>query len=166
MTMTFENARKGLEEIHGSDWSHKIVDLLEAHGEGEGALLTKYEELAAESSAPAIRYLSHLILDDERRHHRLLVEMANAVAWGWSELSPEPAVPEPPVTPTHDQELATATRALLEAERADHTELKRLRKELRAVADTTLWGLLIDLMLLDTDKHIRVLRFLTEHVVR
>lgn len=137
MTMTFANARKGLDEVRASQWDYKLVDLLATHGEEEGALLAKYERLAAESASPAVRYLVSLILEDEKHHHRVLVEMANAVGWGWSQVSPDPAVPELPVSPTRDKELIEATRALLEAERQDHAELKKLRNELRPVADTT-----------------------------
>jgi rubrerythrin len=164
MTETFENARKGLDEIRASEWEYRLVDLLAAHGAGEETLLAEYERLVADSSSPAVRYLAQLILDDERRHHRVLVEIANAVAWGWSGNSPQPAVPELSAGRAKDDGVAAATRALLAAERRDQSELKKLHKELRPVADTTLWGLLVDLMLLDTDKHIRILRFLSDHV--
>jgi hypothetical protein len=164
MTTTFANARKGLDEVRASVWDYKLVDLLAEHGEQEGALLARYESLAAGTTSPAVRYLGQLILDDERRHHRMLVEMANAIAWGWSKLSPEPAVPELPAPQTVDQELVETAQALLRIERRDQAELKKLRKELDEVADTTLWALLVDLMRLDTEKHIRILRFLTDHV--
>jgi FAD/FMN-containing dehydrogenase len=42
--------------------------------------------------------------------------------------------------------------------------LKRLRKDLRDVEDTTLWALLVETMQLDTAKHITVLRFIERHV--
>jgi hypothetical protein len=50
-----------------------------------------------------------------------------------------------------------ATHKLLDAERRDQSELKKLRKELKPFADTTLWALLVDIMLLETDKHIHAL---------
>lgn len=60
-------------------------------------------------------------------------------------------------------EFAAVVRRLIELERRDRDDLLRLRKEFRPVADTTLFALLIDLMVLDTDKHLRILRFLAHH---
>ena len=162
---TFENARKGLDAVRASQWDYKIVDHLARHGDQEDDLMANYERLAAKSPSEAVRYLSRLVLDDERRHHRILVEMANAVGWGWPGASPEPAVPELSFQRRRDPEFAEAVRALLEAERRDRHDLKKLRRELRPVADTTLWALLVDLLLLDTEKHIRVLEFISDHLV-
>jgi bacterioferritin (cytochrome b1) len=60
-------------------------------------------------------------------------------------------------------ELRETTDRLLEHEKADAKELDRLRKELRDVKDTTLWGLLVDIMQRDTEKHIAILRFVQQH---
>jgi hypothetical protein len=56
------------------------------------------------------------------------------------------------------------TNRLLEHEEADEKELERLQKELRDVSGTTLWGLLVELMQRDTDKHIAVLKFVKKHL--
>jgi hypothetical protein len=60
-------------------------------------------------------------------------------------------------------EVLEVTERLLEREEGDLLELKRLRKELSDVKDTTLWGLLVELMERDTDKHIAILRFARRH---
>ena len=52
---------------------------------------------------------------------------------------------------------------VLDIELADIKELKRLRRRLDAYQDTTLWALLVDLMLLDTEKHVHILRFVASH---
>lgn len=162
--LSFDNARAGLRELNGSVWERDLVDLLARHGEEEGALLAAYERLVGDGMPPAVRYLSELILADERRHHRVLVEMANAVAWEWSRLSPQPAVPELPPAKAVDGELVATLDDLLRLERRDQADLRKLRKEIRPMADTTLWGLLVDLQLLDTDKHLRILGFLRDHL--
>ncbi len=51
----------------------------------------------------------------------------------------------------------------MENEQKDARELKRLQRELRMVKDTSLWGLLVDLMQRDTRKHIAILRFVRNH---
>ena len=121
-------------------------------------MLHHYERFALDAEAPETRYLVLLILDDERRHHRLLVEMANAIAWGMSEHSPDPAVPDLTHKDAGNRDLAAHTKRLIDAEEQDRIELKRLRKRLRPFKDTTLWELIVDLMLLDTEKHVQILR--------
>ena len=71
---TFENAVRGLRMTGASTGIRALVDILEQHGAEEGAMLATYEELAESASDEGARYLISLILADERRHHRLLVE--------------------------------------------------------------------------------------------
>ena len=52
------------------------------------------------------------------------------------------------------------TDQLLEAERADARDLKQLAKNMEDVRETTLWGLLLELMQDDTSKHIKILQFI------
>jgi hypothetical protein len=121
-------------------------------------MLATYEELAENASDEGARYLISLILADERRHHQLLVEMANAMAWGTASMSPDRATPA--VAPTLDRELAAMTKQLRRAEEADYRKLRRLRREVDTYGDSTMWGLLVELMMLDTKKHATMLRFL------
>ena len=141
----------------------ELVETLSRHGIEEGRILARYQKYAETASSPATRYLVNLILDDERRHHRVLEEIANAIAWGWDENSPASAVPDLWTTRAADPALLEETKALLAEEKRDHAELKRLRRDLRSYADTTLWALLIDMMLLDTEKHARILAFIAKH---
>jgi len=154
--MTLDNARTGLVVTGANSWERRIVAVLEEHGAEEGRLLGAYQHFVDDAEQPAVRYLVNLILEDERRHHQAMVEIANSVAWGDPRLSPEGGVPELPSS-LHDEALLAATKSLLDAERRDHRDLEALRVELDTVADTTLWALLVDLMILDTEKHIRIL---------
>ncbi|MHB1519038.1 MAG: hypothetical protein ACYCVN_11835 [Acidimicrobiales bacterium] len=165
MDTTFETARRGLRQTGGSVESRELVELLARHGSEEGALLERYQRFINDAPTSDVRYLVQLIVDDERRHHRLLNELANAIAWGSSEWSPDPAMPTVASAAGGDegQVLLRETRAFLQSEKRDRIELKRLRKRLRAYADTTMWALVVDLMLLDTDKHIRILGFIADH---
>lgn len=163
MTETFTTAMQGLRATGASVTDRDLVATLSRHGAEEGRILAEYQRFAETSASPAVRYLVSLIMDDERRHHRVLEELANAIAWGWSENSPEPAVPDLPAGHAVDPELRRETLALLAEENKDHAELKRLRKQLGAYADTTLWALLIDMMILDTEKHALILDFVARH---
>ena len=158
MPATFDNATEGLRMTGASTGIRELVEVLEQHGTEEGAMLAVYEELAEHASDEGARYLISLILADERRHHQLLVEMANAMAWGTPSTSPDRATPPMSVAP--DPELAEMTRKLRRAEEADYRKLRRLRRRVDEYGETTMWALLVELMMLDTKKHATMLRFL------
>jgi hypothetical protein len=134
--------------------------MIDHHRREEGALLESYERIAEDSSSPGLSYLVNLILEDERRHHRLLAEIAHAIVWGGIP-NARPAVPQM-VEGAADDALVAQTKVLLASEKRDRTELRRLRRRLRSYTGT-MWPLLIDLMLLDTDKHTRILRYVLKH---
>ena len=73
------------------DVENMVLQMLETHGEREGTALASYERVAGESSAVgAVQYLVRLILEDERRHHRVFAEMANELKSFVWELDVEP----------------------------------------------------------------------------
>ena len=158
MTATFDNALEGLRMTGASVDTREMVGLLVRHGREEGQILATYEALAGESPDEATRYLVGLILEDEHRHHRLLAELANAMAWDVRSESPQPATPW--LTEPLTGELLEQTRRLVKAERSDERALRKIRRRLRPYARTTLWSLIIDMMILDTKKHATMLRFL------
>lgn len=158
MQSNFENALKGIRMSGASPDTRDLVSLLEQHSSEEGELLAVYEDLAEHSTDEDARYLISLILEDEHRHHRLLVEMANAIAWSVPSASPDRATPA--ISTSMDGALLVLTRKLRRAEEADHRKLRRMRRRLRPFAKTTMWALLVDLMMLDTKKHATILRFL------
>lgn len=153
---TFDTAAQGLNAVGASVDERELVHLLSTHAQKETAILERYRRFSVEATSPAARYLVKLIVDDEERHHRLLAEMANAIAWEGR--SPVPSVPD--IFAAHDDALLAETQELLDAERADSRELKRLQRRLETFGDTTMWPLIVDLMLLDTEKHIHMLRFI------
>jgi len=163
MENTFDGAREGLRSTGAGQDAHELVEMLARHGEEEGAILSRYQRFAEDASAPETRYLIKLIVDDERRHHGLLVEMANAIAWGLIDESADPVLPDMTHKDASNRALAEETQRLILAEEYDHVELKRLRKRLRTFKNTSLWELIVDLMLLDTEKHIRILRLVAKN---
>ncbi len=155
---TLGDAVRGLRATAASAGTRDLVELIVRHSAEEGELLATYEQLSTEAPDESVRYLIGLILEDELRHHRLLAELGNAIAWGSTGLPQATAVPRLPASISGA--LLEQTRLLLKSEEADARALRRIRKELRPFADTTLWVLVIDLMLLDTNKHATILRFL------
>lgn len=146
------------------DFELDAIGLLKDHGQREGAALSAYQKFAEESSDEGIQYLVRLILEDEERHHRVILEMLNQLhSFVW-EVELQPSVPGA-VKPL-DRPLLEATRQLLALEKDDAKELRRLRKELRHGPRSSLLPLLVNLMVHDTAKHIEILEFIRAHASR
>jgi hypothetical protein len=158
---TFEMALAGLRATGASEDTRQLVEFLARHEVGETELINRYEELTEADQAKWSTYLLELILEDERRHHRILAEIASSLAWGG--LAPDVSPSVPPLGVHRDPDLAREARRLRQIEEHDEYELRKLRKRFRAFAGTTMWALLIDLMLLDTKKHAAILLFLEGH---
>lgn len=134
-----------------------VADHLRRHLALEADALDDYESLC-DSEDAHVRYAARLLLDDEQRHHALLVSMLERVdadaAW-----NPEPSIPWLR-TPRDRRALSDAVSHLLRLERADLRAVRSLRRRLRAQRDTSLLWPLTDVLELDTRKHIRILKFL------
>jgi hypothetical protein len=136
------------------------------HVDTESGLVEAYERLGTDTGVPYIGLIGRLIADDERDHHRLYLEWATALA-AMAELRDDlpDALPAPTAEP--DPELViTRTEALIAIEEHDLVEIARLRRLVRDVRETTLWPVLLDVMELDTTKHLRLLRYVHEHARR
>jgi hypothetical protein len=162
MTETFDTAKLGLLATAASASDRDLVAVLQQHGAEEGEILADYEQFAASAESDMARYLVHFIIEDERRHHRMLEEMANSVAWGGFEAR-EPISKLPGLDHDRSSGLREQTQRLLDFERQDAHALKTLRRKLKPHADSTIWRLLVDTMLLDTRKHELILEFILDH---
>ena len=162
----FERARQGLRATGASVSTYEVVGALERHGHEEGELLERYQRFIEEAESPAARYLIQLIVEDEQRHHQVLEALANTIAWGRVKGEPEAVVPVFPARGGVNGALRPETRALLEHELRDRTQLRRLRRRVRSYGDDPSWGLLVDIMRSDTEKHIHILRCILRSQVR
>jgi len=148
-------------------WSVGETELfahLSGHAAREGALLEEYAQAAKATKSKALAYLVEILMEDERRHHRWFAELASSLEADASFSGTEPAVPRMDFHRADRAAVRGVTDRLLDHEKADEHELKRLQQELRDVSGTTLWGLLVELMQRDTDKHIAVLTFVRTHL--
>jgi hypothetical protein len=134
----------------------KIMRHLEHHIDDEREALAEYGTLLQDSDNPAVRYLLGLLLEDEQRHHRILIEMLNQFDAG-AYLADESAH-VPWMTRKPDAEAAAAIRRLRRTERADLRKLRRLRRQLKFLRRHSLDGVLVDSLIFDTRKHLRYLR--------
>lgn len=150
------------EIVGASVWEQAVYDHLVAHGRGEGAILAGYQELAESTSVPAFAYLARLILEDERRHHQLLSDLAESIrATAEGSLGPTPIPGLGDFQPDAERIIAQTER-FIEMEEHDSRELEHLARDLRGVRETTAWELVVRLMQDDNNKHRRILAFIRD----
>jgi rubrerythrin len=147
-----------------SVWEEELYDRLMDHVAAESSVLARYDSLA-ETSTGHVQFLLELIAEDEARHHRLFERWAETIRDIGQLVESEDGLPSLVHEPD-PKALIAAADELLELERRDARELKALDKMLKDVRRTTVWPLLVDLMVLDTEKHIRILEFLRHHAQR
>jgi len=150
----------------GTPWQRELYRHLGEHGQHEHELLDAYQRAAEESESPAFCYLAALIVEDERRHHQTMSELARSLRIDVEQLREEQPVPPLGHWGFDHHRIVELTEKLLEQERKDAAELARLAEEVATVASTTMWPLLIDLMLADTAKHMRILEFVRDRAGR
>jgi hypothetical protein len=145
-----------------SVWEQEMYDHLTAHGKEEGATLQSYQELADSTDSPAFAFLARIILDDERRHHQLLDDLAETIRVS-AELSGEP-------TPIPDLAMFKADRAPdPHRDRTLPRVGERGRQEARSAGQRAQGrpryddvGLVVRLMRHDNEKHRRILELIRD----
>lgn len=149
--------------VGASVWELQMFEHLTGHTRREGVVLGEYAQIAATTESKALKYVIDMLLDDERRHHRYFNDLAASLKSEAELAREDPVVPRLDFDRVGREELRETTDRLLDNERDDLKELQRLRKELHELKDTTLWRLLVDIMIHDTEKHIDILRFVEHH---
>ena len=145
------------------EWEQDIYEHVASHGQLEGEILQEYKELADdEETSPAFRYLARMILDDEVRHHRIFDELAETFRQMGADTPDRSPIPSLRGFHADRVRIQRVTDRLLQVEQDDLRELKDLAKRLKDFEKITIWGLLIELMLDDTKKHIKILKFIRD----
>lgn len=152
--------------VGASVWEREMFEHLTTHAQLEGQMLDGYLAAAQSSGSKAFAYVVGLLVDDERRHHRHFSDLAKSLKADAELRGEDPVIPHLDFHHADRTALLELTRELIANEEADAAELKRLRKEMRDLEDTTLWALLVDTMQLDTAKHLTMLRFVERHATR
>jgi rubrerythrin len=141
-----------------SECDRVLIEHLDSHVESEKEAINLYDALAHDGH-PYVSFVAELIGEDEARHHRLFTEWIETIK-ALAELREAPdGIPHVDYQPV-DPETIRMVERLLEFEEADLAETRHLRREIRALRTSTLWGMLVDLLIADTKKHIKMLKFL------
>lgn len=149
-----------------SIWESELHQHLTSHEVNERTLLAEYQDAADASESAAFRYLAALIVEDEIRHHRLFRDLARALEADVELRSDEPEVPRLDRWGPDASRVVSLTESLLERERSDAADLRRLSSRLDTLKDDTMWQLLVRLMEMDTAKHIEILEFVRANAQR
>jgi hypothetical protein len=141
-----------------SEYDRQLIEHLEEHVSAEKEVIDLYDALAHDDH-PYVAFIAELIGEDEARHHRLFTEWIETIK-ALAELRDAPdGIPHVDYHPV-DPETIHLVDKLLAFEEADLGAAKKLRRDLHSVRTATLWGMLIELVIADTKKHIKVLKFL------
>jgi hypothetical protein len=145
------------------EWELDVYRHIADHAQTEGEILEDYQSLADDAEIPpAFAYLARIILDDEVRHHRIFDDLAENMRQMVEESGDSSPIPSLRGFRADRVHILRVTEQLLAVERSDERELKDLARRLKDFDKVTLWGLLIELMLDDTRKHIKILKFVRD----
>jgi rubrerythrin len=143
------------------EWWATVIHEFRAHVREEATFLDAYEALVAESSDESVRFLLELIVADEHRHHDLFSSMADASV---ADDAGDGLPAAPRLSAETARRLLEPTERFLDAEREETKKLAALRRELKPLRTDTLWPLLVELMEVDTGKHVRILEYLRDRL--
>jgi hypothetical protein len=145
-----------------SQFDRELIEHLDTHVQSEKGVIELYDTLSYDEH-PYVSFVAQLIREDEARHHRLFVEWIESIK-AMAELRETsdgiPHIDHHKVDP----ETINMVDRLLAFEREDLATSRGLRREIREVKTTTLWGVLMDVVIADTKKHIKLLKFLSDRL--
>lgn len=146
-------------------WEDLALAHIQEHMAIEAGAEEAYEDLG-NAEDPQVRYLAAMIAADEHRHHQLLSDIAEALKSRVGGTADQSAIAGGEVSRERREALLGVTRKLLAMEEDDADKLKALRRELHRAPERTVWPLLVEIMELDTEKHVRILKGIEGHLRR
>jgi hypothetical protein len=134
----------------------RLLQSVERHISLESDALDQYEHLATASDDAVIALVMRLILDDEARHHALLMRIATTLreCLNWTQSPNAPPRTTGGEATVNAAGMATTARTLIEEEHAGARAMRRLASQERGL-DGGLDSLLLEMMAMDSDKHAR-----------
>lgn len=150
-------------DVVGPPFVDSLYEHLTEHVTTERTMLTRYLEVVEQSESKAFRFLIELLVEDEKRHHGLFEQWANVLKGILYGKVAEPQIPPMDFDKANSGAVLDGARELLANEKRDLAELKQLKRTIRDYRDTTLWSVLVEIMIRDTQKHIAILDFVCKH---
>lgn len=141
----------------------RIMNEFEAHESQEGKFTRQYKEIAEKSKNPLVKFLLQLIISDEEKHHAVTHAMVSTLKGGLTWSRPEDAISGFYDLGEGTDELLKLTEDFIGLEREGIREYKKLIKECKHYY-RGLFGLLLQSMIRDSEKHVEILEFLRQRL--
>lgn len=136
----------------------ELLHAIEAHIVSEIDAIAAYRHLTTASSDPLVVRLMQLLLEEEERHHEVFRQMASYVRSDVTRGSGYEAALHPA-----EKEILSSIQGFITAEHESAQQLRTLASSQRGLYGG-LFGLLLDLMAMDSDKHAYILGFVLKQL--
>ncbi len=142
-----------------------LLQAIQAHEQAEATSVAEYNRLRGAIQDPTVEWLLGVVVEDEQHHHNLLHRMASALVDPSSRLAVEG--PRDVGRAEWRPSLAElrSVRRLMAEERAHMQEMHRLGEGYGHIF-SGLFGMLLEVMALDSGKHERILGFVLDRMER
>lgn len=137
----------------------RLMREFEVHEGTEADFLRRYRELAARAGSPLVKFLLTLIIADEEKHRSVIHDVASALSADLTWTKTEHVFSGLYHLGDDREELIRLTEGFMGLEKRGIRELRRLMKESKGYY-RGLFSLLLQTMIDDSEKHIRILDFL------
>lgn len=151
---------RGAEEISEVE---RLMNEFEAHEGQEAKFVQRYKEIAEKSENPLIKLLLRLIISDEEKHYSITHAMVSTLKGGLTWSRPEDAISGFYDLEEGTDELLKLTEDFIGLEREGIKEYKKLIKASKHYY-RGLFGLLLQSMIRDSEKHVEILEFLRQRL--
>jgi rubrerythrin len=145
--------------------SERVIRALEAHASAEAHDVATCEQLIVDSDDVVVKLLVGMIVEDEQRHHSLLLSMVRRLQEEVEFVASPSAlpVPEDGAVAGVDHELAATLRGLIRDEHEGARHLRHIARQEPRMYDG-LYSMLLETIARDSEKHATIFRFLLQRL--
>jgi rubrerythrin len=139
----------------------KLLNEFEAHESKEDRALEFYKQTMAHMPSPLTRFLMQMIVSDEEKHRAVMHAMVSTLKGSLSWTKPPDSLESSGEPSTTNGKLREVTEQFIALEKEGIREYKALVKESSGYYHG-LFKVLLDGMIGDSEKHVKLLEFLKE----
>ena len=139
----------------------KLLNEFEAHEAKEDRALEFYKQTMAHMPSPLTRFLMQMIVSDEEKHRAVMHAMVSTLKGSLTWTKPPDSLESVGDPSAMNGKLREATEQFIGLEKEGIREYKTLVKESSGYYHG-LFKVLLDGMILDSEKHVKLLEFLKE----
>jgi hypothetical protein len=151
------------EESEASSEVEQLMKEFEAHEAKEEKSLDQYKKLMEEAKNPLTKFLVRLILSDEEKHRAVTHAMVSTLKAGLTWTRPEDAIEDFGDFPSMNGKVLALTDEFIRLEREGIKGYKNLMEKSKGYYHG-LFGLLLQSMIHDSEKHLSLLEFLRDRL--